>query len=95
MPFFKKTVVGCYVRIGIGNHQGRPVYRVSVHTGMCRPPDKSVYLKVNFLIFQPNHLLWELKRTITNVKTKIVFISNIGQSLLETVTGLDKQNFSA
>lgn len=28
MPFFKKTVVGCYVRIGIGNHEGRAVYRV-------------------------------------------------------------------
>ena len=29
MPFFKKTVVGCYVRIGIGNHEGRAVYRVA------------------------------------------------------------------
>lgn len=29
MPFFKKVVVGCYVRIGIGNHEGRPVYRVA------------------------------------------------------------------
>lgn len=29
MPFFKKTVCGCYVRIGIGNHEGRAVYRVS------------------------------------------------------------------
>lgn len=28
MPFFKKTVVGCFVKIGIGNHDGRPVYRV-------------------------------------------------------------------
>ena len=29
MPFFKKTVVGCYVKIGIGSHEGRAVYRVS------------------------------------------------------------------
>ena len=28
MPFFKKAVTGCYVRIGIGHHEGRPVYRV-------------------------------------------------------------------
>ena len=29
LPIFAKAVIGCYVRIGIGNNQGRPVYRVS------------------------------------------------------------------
>ncbi|XP_071080562.1 RNA polymerase-associated protein RTF1 homolog [Haliotis cracherodii] len=29
MPFFKRTVTGCFVRIGIGNHEGRAVYRVA------------------------------------------------------------------
>uniref|UniRef100_A0A5S6P2Z3 TBCC domain-containing protein 1 n=1 Tax=Xenopus tropicalis TaxID=8364 RepID=A0A5S6P2Z3_XENTR len=29
MPFFAKTVSGCFVRIGIGNHNSKPVYRVS------------------------------------------------------------------
>ena len=29
MPFFKKAVQGCFVRIGIGQHEGRMVYRVS------------------------------------------------------------------
>lgn len=29
MPFFAKTVTGCFVRIGIGNHNSKPVYRVS------------------------------------------------------------------
>ncbi|WAR18795.1 RTF1-like protein [Mya arenaria] len=29
MPFFKQTVCGCFVRIGIGNHESRPVYRVA------------------------------------------------------------------
>ena len=29
MPFFKDTVLGCYVRIGIGAHDGKMVYRVS------------------------------------------------------------------
>ncbi len=29
MPFFKNAVTGCFVRIGIGNHEGRAVYRVS------------------------------------------------------------------
>ncbi|XP_048734690.1 RNA polymerase-associated protein RTF1 homolog [Ostrea edulis] len=29
MPFFKKTVCGCFVRIGIGNHEGRAVYRIA------------------------------------------------------------------
>lgn len=28
-PFFTKTVAGCFVRIGIGTHDGRPVYRVA------------------------------------------------------------------
>lgn len=30
MPFFAKTVTGCFVRIGIGNHNSKPVYRVGV-----------------------------------------------------------------
>ncbi|XP_013391720.1 RNA polymerase-associated protein RTF1 homolog isoform X2 [Lingula anatina] len=29
MPFFNKVVKGCYVRVGIGNHDGRAVYRVA------------------------------------------------------------------
>ncbi|XP_041352904.1 RNA polymerase-associated protein RTF1 homolog [Gigantopelta aegis] len=30
MPFFKRTIVGCYVRIGIGNNsEGRAVYRIA------------------------------------------------------------------
>jgi len=28
MPFFRKTSVGCFVKIGIGSHEGRAVYRV-------------------------------------------------------------------
>ena len=28
MPFFKDTILGCYVRIGIGQNEGTPVYRV-------------------------------------------------------------------
>ncbi|XP_035222295.1 RNA polymerase-associated protein RTF1 homolog [Stegodyphus dumicola] len=28
-PFFTKTVTGCFVRIGIGSNEGRPVYRVA------------------------------------------------------------------
>jgi len=30
MPFFKSTVVGCFVKIGIGSHEGVAVYRVCV-----------------------------------------------------------------
>ena len=30
MPFFEKIVKGCFVRIGIGQHEGRMVYRVSL-----------------------------------------------------------------
>uniref|UniRef100_A0A1A8ING2 RNA polymerase-associated protein RTF1 homolog n=1 Tax=Nothobranchius kuhntae TaxID=321403 RepID=A0A1A8ING2_NOTKU len=29
MPFFPKTVTGCFVRIGIGNSSSKPVYRVA------------------------------------------------------------------
>ena len=28
MPYFSKLLKGCFVRIGIGSHDGRPVYRV-------------------------------------------------------------------
>lgn len=34
MPFFSKTAVGCFVRIGIGNSNGKPVYRVAEITGV-------------------------------------------------------------
>ncbi|XP_078480967.1 RNA polymerase-associated protein RTF1 homolog isoform X1 [Ciona intestinalis] len=29
LPFFRETCIGCFVRIGIGNHNGRPVYRIA------------------------------------------------------------------
>ncbi|XP_068682593.1 RNA polymerase-associated protein RTF1 homolog isoform X2 [Montipora foliosa] len=29
MPFFGKIVSGCFVRVGIGSHESRPVYRVA------------------------------------------------------------------
>ena len=32
---------------------------------ISRPPDKSVYQKVIFLISQPKHMLWVLKRTVS------------------------------
>ena len=32
---------------------------------ICRPPDKSMYLKIIFLISQPKHVLWVLKRTVS------------------------------
>lgn len=31
LPFFDRVVSGCFVRIGIGNNNGRPVYRVSLY----------------------------------------------------------------
>nr|XP_014354064.1 PREDICTED: RNA polymerase-associated protein RTF1 homolog [Latimeria chalumnae] len=34
MPFFSKTVTGCFVRIGIGNHNSKPVYRAAEITGV-------------------------------------------------------------
>ncbi|KAM6158576.1 uncharacterized protein ACDL77_023116, partial [Rhynchocyon petersi] len=34
MPFFAQTVTGCFVRIGIGNHNSKPVYRVAEITGV-------------------------------------------------------------
>ena len=41
MPFFRDVAVGCYVRVGIGAHEGRMVYRVrqphaTTHTLFCR-----------------------------------------------------------
>lgn len=35
LPFFDRIVQGCYVRIGIGNNNGKPVYRVAEISGVC------------------------------------------------------------
>ncbi|XP_014206149.1 RNA polymerase-associated protein RTF1 homolog [Copidosoma floridanum] len=35
LPFFERVAQGCYVRIGIGNNNGRPVYRVAEIVGVC------------------------------------------------------------
>ncbi|XP_033214746.1 RNA polymerase-associated protein Rtf1-like [Belonocnema kinseyi] len=35
LPFFDRVVQGCFVRIGIGNNNGRPVYRVAEISGVC------------------------------------------------------------
>ena len=32
---------------------------------ICRPPDKNAYWKTIFIISQPKHLLWVLKRTVS------------------------------
>ena len=37
MPFFSKTVTGCFVRIGIGNSSSKPVYRVYLLTFIIPP----------------------------------------------------------
>ncbi|KAM9034337.1 RNA polymerase-associated protein RTF1 homolog [Sarcophilus harrisii] len=34
MPFFAKTVIGCFVRIGIGNYNSKPVYQVAEITSV-------------------------------------------------------------
>jgi len=38
LPFFDRVVKGCFVRVGIGSHNGKPVYRVSSispQTSLC------------------------------------------------------------
>ncbi|XP_068214791.1 RNA polymerase-associated protein RTF1 homolog [Palaemon carinicauda] len=35
LPIFGKTVIGCFVRVGIGVHQGRSVYRVAEIIEVC------------------------------------------------------------
>jgi len=35
MPFFEDVIKGCFVRVGIGNHDGRPVYRVTLAICLC------------------------------------------------------------
>lgn len=35
LPFFDRVVQGCFVRIGIGNNNGKPVYRVAEVSGVC------------------------------------------------------------
>ena len=35
------------------------------NVSIARPPDKSVYQKIIFLISHPKHMLWVLKRTVS------------------------------
>ncbi|KAJ8680449.1 hypothetical protein QAD02_016236 [Eretmocerus hayati] len=35
LPFFERVARGCFVRIGIGNNNGRPVYRIAQINGVC------------------------------------------------------------
>ncbi|CAD6201403.1 GSCOCG00000206001-RA-CDS [Cotesia congregata] len=35
LPFFDRVVRGCFVRVGIGNNNGKPVYRVAEISGVC------------------------------------------------------------
>lgn len=35
LPIFSKAIIGCFVRIGIGSNQGRPVYRVAEIIAVC------------------------------------------------------------
>ena len=37
MPFFGKIVSGCFVRVGIGSHESRPVYRVRFSSFQFQP----------------------------------------------------------
>ena len=37
----------------------------SLKGAIVRPPDKSAYWKIIFLISHPNHMLWVLKRTVS------------------------------
>ncbi|XP_012554702.1 RNA polymerase-associated protein RTF1 homolog isoform X1 [Hydra vulgaris] len=38
LPFFPRVVTGCFVRMGIGNHDGKPVYRVGEIIGVTETP---------------------------------------------------------
>ena len=65
----------------------RPIGQLKI-----RLPDKGVKLKLNFLIFQPKHMLWVLKRTIslrhkTCIKTN--GLENIHNFMLEYCVYLD------
>jgi len=46
LPFFDRVVKGCFVRVGIGSHNGRPVYRVSSIL-----PQTSLYRQFFFLTY--------------------------------------------
>lgn len=35
LPFFARVAAGCLVRIGIGNNEGRPVYRAAEVLAVC------------------------------------------------------------
>ena len=35
------------------------------HASVSRPPNKSTSIKIHFLISQPKHMLWVLKRTVS------------------------------
>ena len=49
----------------INNSSKRSVNMGLNHSHLDRPLFKSAYQKVNFLISQPKHMLWVLKRTVS------------------------------
>jgi len=58
MPFFKKTVVGCFVKIGIGSHEGRAVYRVCGGYVCCFCSNEQSFKFVSVLFFFLFKNLW-------------------------------------
>lgn len=62
MPFFAKTVTGCFVRIGIGNSSSKPVYRVSLASSL-RFFVVFIFaqLEVPRSLQQNHHILYQLK----------------------------------
>ena len=54
MPFFEELVKGCFVRIGIGQNEGRSIYRVS----LCHVYDRHVYYM--YFVFLRQHFYFIL-----------------------------------
>ena len=58
-----QLLVAGFIPINTRQQRTSLTFKPSVY--IARPPDKSSYWKTIFLISQPKHMLWVLKRTIS------------------------------
>ncbi|PSN44686.1 hypothetical protein C0J52_15640 [Blattella germanica] len=104
LPFFERVVRGCYVRIGIGNNNGKPVYRVCEVSGVCETgkiyqlgstrTNKGLKLRETMAlqgISMPTHD--ELDQKIKDIKEAMIYEfkeEDIEKALEERAEELDK-----
>ena len=76
-----KVLVNCLFKLAqekVWLADDRPAMTIAVDlvrkakSKQSRPPDKSMYWNAIFFIFHPKHMLWVLKRTVSEEKNLVL-----------------------